>query len=189
MANKEKGRILIVDDNDEIRSTYSELLKKGGFDIVEAKDGVEGLDYATSKGEIDLIFTGIIMPRMDGFQLIEALKKNTTTANIPVVVNSHLGREEDRKAMFDLGARDFIVQGVITPSEVVRRIVSALGKGEYMLNVDPKALDAQQFIFDYKYPADFKCDNCGADLAVGVSFDKEKSFSAGVKCSGCKKIF
>jgi len=66
-------KIIIVDDDDETRTAYAEIFRNKGFKVLEARDGVEGLDIATSEEGIDAIFTGIVMPRMDGFQMIEAL--------------------------------------------------------------------------------------------------------------------
>ena len=67
-------KILLVDDDETIRGMYDDIFKKEGFEVFEAIDGVDGLDKAT-KNIPDVIFTGIVMPTMDGFQLMEALKK------------------------------------------------------------------------------------------------------------------
>ena len=102
-------KILIVDDADVIRETYAQIFKQKKAQVISAKDGVEGLDLAT-KEMPDVIMTGIIMPRMDGFQLIKALKENVQTSEIPIAILSHLGREDDRKKAEELGIVNFIVQ-------------------------------------------------------------------------------
>lgn len=184
-----ENKILIVDDDDSIRETYVHLLKQNGFEVLEAKDGVEGLDIATSKTGIGLIFTGIIMPRMDGFQLIQSLKEYSNTANIPVIVNSHLGREEDRKKMEELGAKDFIIQGITTPADTMKRILQALNKGEYRLAINPLGLDGQRFAEDHKIPVNYKCENCGAELAVNLKYFRNNQFTSYVFCTGCEKKY
>lgn len=190
-TNKDQIKILIVDDDDETRSTYAEILRNHNFNVIEAKDGVEGLDTATSESGIDIIFTGIVMPRMDGFQFIRAMKENMATANIPVVVNSHLGRETDRKIAQELGAVDFIVRGTITPAQAVQRIIKHTNKGKkYLLKLEPFALDGQTFIEDLRLPKEFKCDNCGGDLALNASIaTSENAIEGKIKCSNCDKQF
>jgi len=183
------NKILIIDDDDEIRQTYTHLLKENGFEVIEAKDGVEGLDYATSQTGIGLIFTGIIMPRMDGFQLIKSLKEYSNTSNIPVIVNSHLGREEDRKKMEELGACDFIVQGITTPADIVKRILQAMNKGEYNLAINPLELDGQRFAEDHKMPMDYKCENCGSLLSVNLKYFSNGKFKSFVHCTNCEKKY
>ena len=185
----ENNKILVVDDDDSIRETYVHLLKENGFEVLEAKDGVEGLDIATSQSGISLIFTGIIMPRMDGFQLIQSLKEYSNTSNIPVIVNSHLGREEDRKKMEELGARDFIVQGITTPADTLKRILQVLNKGEYNLSINPLELDGQRFAEDHRMPVDYKCENCGAILAVKLKYFRKNQFISHVYCPSCEKQY
>lgn len=90
-TNKTK-KILLVDDDEMIRGIYSEVFRNNGFEVEEARDGLEGLEKARSIIP-DIIFTGIIMPKMEGFDLMEALKKNVATSQIPVFISSHLGRE------------------------------------------------------------------------------------------------
>ena len=68
------------------------------------------------------------MPRMSGFDLIEALKKNVRTAHIPVVISSHLGRQEDLKKARELGALDFVIKGEVPLNQVVDRVERVLGK-------------------------------------------------------------
>ena len=63
-------KMLLVDDDVDTQSLYAEVFRAAGFEVREAKDGLEGLDMATAERP-DVVFTGIIMPRMDGFALTE----------------------------------------------------------------------------------------------------------------------
>ncbi|MEA1926112.1 MAG: response regulator [Patescibacteria group bacterium] len=184
-----KNKILLVDDDEDIRTMYANLLRENSFEVIEAKDGVEGLDLAASSEGVDLIFTGIIMPRMDGFQLIQSLKEYTSTANIPVIVSSHLGREEDRKHMDKLGVKDFIVQGMTTPAEVIKRILQAIRHGEYDLGINPLEFDGQRFIEDYNFSPEMKCENCGSELALNIKYYNDKVFKAYVHCPNCQRKY
>lgn len=145
MTNPKK--VLLVDDNTEVRSLYAEIFRQAGFDVREANDGLEGLEMANQIVP-DVIMTGIIMPRMDGFQLVETLRKNVTTAGVPIVFLSHLGREEDEDRARKLKVDDFIVQGMVSPIEALQRVTSLLENKAYSLNIDPHSLDAPRFLKD-----------------------------------------
>ncbi len=127
--------ILIVDDDNETRAMYAEIFRKNNFRVQTATDGLEGIQIAT-KHLPDVIFTGIVMPRMDGFAMIEALEGNDLTKDIPVVINSHLGRLRDRKRAEALGVADFIVRDMTPPNETVERI-SGLLKGDTSYCIEP----------------------------------------------------
>jgi CheY-like chemotaxis protein len=177
MAQDSKRVILIVDDDDFTREMYADVFRNSGYEVREARDGVEGLDSATNNHP-DVIFTGIVMPRMDGFSLMEALSKNTQTASIPVVISSHLGREEDRKRAEQLGAKDFIVRDTTSPREVVE-IVSMLFSegGEFVLEFDPYALDAQRMAQQLRVNSHFQCMECGEKMFLKVRLTKKATHS------------
>lgn len=188
MAQDIKRRILIVDDDDFTREMYADVFRTSGYEVHEARDGVEGLDYATNEHP-DVIFTGIVMPRMDGFSLMEALSKNTQTTSIPVVISSHLGREEDRKRAEKLGAKEFVVRDTTSPREVVE-IVSMLFSegGEFVLEFDPYALDAQRMAQQLRINSHFQCMECGEKILIKVRLTSKKShtwFQAKFVCPKC----
>ncbi len=185
MPNKTK--ILIVDDDKATRNMYAEVFNEAGFNVIEAKDGVEGLDIAT-KEIPDVIFTGIIMPRMDGFSLTEALKKNVSTANIPVVMSSHMGREEDRQKAEKLEVKDFIVRDMTPPIKVVDRINAIFLKGvEYKVEFNSNALDAQKLARDLSFNSNFQCPECDEKLVLSLRIKdvKKLTFESQFVCPGC----
>lgn len=182
-----KLKILIVDDDESARGMYVEIFANSEFDVVEAKDGVEGLDVATREIP-DVIFTGIMMPRMDGFAMMEALKKNLQTNNIPVVISSHMGREEDRQRANVLGARDFIMRGTTTPNQVVKRIKDLfLEGGEYRIEFNAYSLDAQKLARAAGLNNDFQCLDCGEKVIIELKLKnpKERLFEARFVCPKC----
>lgn len=184
---KEKNyKILIVDDDDETRETYTEKFKEAGFTVFTAKDGLEGFD-AVSKNIPDLIFTGIIMPRMSGFDLIEALKKNVRTAHIPVVISSHLGRQEDLKRARELGAFDFILKGEVPLTQVVDRVERVLGKRFiYQVGAEKDKYDIHALAQILGANTEFTCPDDGSDLVLNIEyFPNKKSFSINAVCPVC----
>jgi PleD family two-component response regulator len=160
-----QSKILIVDDDDTIRNMYVAVFHKEGFQIMEAVDGLEGLDKAM-KEKPDIIFTGIIMPRMDGFALVSELKKKVETAGIPVVMNSHMGRKEDQDRAKELGVKDFLVQGMVTPKFVVERIKSLLGSGGYDIKISANDLDAPRLIKGLGFREGLICEKCQTEMVL-----------------------
>jgi len=187
MENK-KIKILIIDDDRDIREMYAEVFQHSNFEVLEAVDGLQGLDIAIQEMP-DVIFTGIVMPRMDGFSMMESLQKTVVTAVIPVVISSHMGREEDRLKAEALGARDFIISGTTRPIDVVARINALfLTTGEtYKLEFNPNGLDAQKIAQDLNLPASFLCLNCNEKMVLNMTLanPKEHTFEAKFVCSKC----
>lgn len=184
----EKRKILLVDDDKDLVDLYSEVLENANFEVLQASDGVEGLDKAT-KELPDLIFTGIVMPRMDGFSMIELLQKTVMTANIPIVISSHMGREEDRLRANTLGVKDFIVRGTTTPIEVINRINNIFAKtsDEYVIEINPLAFDAQQLLKDLGLQDGLKCPKCQEKLELKMKLinASERKFEARIVCPKC----
>jgi DNA-binding response OmpR family regulator len=187
MENK-KIKILIVDDDIELREMYVEIFQNANFLVSVADDGLEGLDKAT-KELPDVIFTGIVMPRMDGFSMIEALQKTVMTSSVPVVISSHMGREEDKIRATKLGVKDFIVRGTTRPIEVVERISSLFieAGGEYRLEFNPYALDAQNLAKDLSFHANYLCLDCNEKLILNLKLTdpKARTFEARLVCPNC----
>lgn len=183
---EKKLKILMVDDDNSAREMYAEVFRNADFDVLEAIDGVEGFDKAT-KEMPDVIFTGIIMPRMDGFSMMEELKKNVSTANIPVIIFSHLGREADRQRANILGAKDFIVRDVISPKQTIERIKALFVGGEYRVDFNSYSLDAQKLARELGINNNFQCLECGDKMILRVKLmdPKERKFEARFVCPKC----
>lgn len=183
-----KIKILLVDDDVDLRELYVEIFTAENFEVLQADDGLEGLEIA-NKELPDIIFTGIIMPRMDGFSMMEELKKTVTTANIPIIISSHMGREEDRKRANALGAKDFIIRGMTPPKEVISRInavFGGLGK-EYKISFSYSELDAPKIAEEFNLKPDFQCQKCGKKMVLNMKLtdQKNKIFEAKFACPEC----
>ncbi|KGR77125.1 response regulator transcription factor [Ureibacillus manganicus] len=120
-----KKNILIVDDQPEIAELLSLYLEKVGFNIIQAKDGMDALMHI-SKGSIDLMLVDLMMPIIDGYQLI---KKVRESMHIPIIIISAKQENQDKIFGLEIGADDYI-QKPFDPLEVVAR-VQALMRRSY----------------------------------------------------------
>lgn len=121
-------KILVVDDDFQQRDLYFELFGSAGFEVASAKDGLDAWEKI-QKDKPDLVFTGIIMPRMTGFELIDKIRNYKPTEAVPVIIFSHLGRPEDRKKAQTLALADFMVKGYDAPVEIVKKAKELLFQG------------------------------------------------------------
>ncbi len=184
--NKVKKKILIVDDNDIVRETYAQVLVQKGFEVLQAADGLEGLDMAT-KLIPDLILTGIIMPRMDGFMLIKSLRENISTSSIPVAIISHLGREEDRRKATELGIKHFFVQGQVTPLNVAVKLEEILDSSSYYKMPFQLTSEEIKNLGDELGVPDLLCPECQTKLELRMRVN-EGSLESDFYCPNCKKL-
>jgi PleD family two-component response regulator len=186
---EKKYKILIVDDDADLRSIYAEVFKTEGFKVMEAQDGLDGIDKAIANVP-DVILTGIIMPKMDGFGLKDALSKNVATSHIPVVMSSHMGREEDRKKAEEVEVKDFFVAGMVTPKEVVARVLNLFSLVKYELKLNINAGDVSSLTKDLNLKTDFSCSNCGEDLVLNIEIvDRERrEFKGRILCPRCDSV-
>ena len=99
-------KILIVDDEEIVRRVLRGLLKKEGYEVIEAEDGEAGVELA-KKEDPDVILMDLTMPRMGGLEACRLLKKDEKTKNIPVLVITALGGENKTEAI-DAGIDDFV---------------------------------------------------------------------------------
>lgn len=149
-----EARILLVDDDAETRDIYAQFLRETGFIVDEAENGLEAMQVMET-AKPDLIVSGIIMPKMDGFTLVQTLKQNIETSKIPIVFLSHLGRQEDEHRSKELGVDDFIVRDTTPLKEVAVRIRALLSAVEYLVAIDPAVFDAKRFAADMGVPENF----------------------------------
>jgi two-component system chemotaxis sensor kinase CheA len=103
------------------------ILESAGYKVEEARDGIEALDQI-AKCKIDLVVTDIQMPRMDGFELTGKIKTNTAFKNIPVIIVSSLGSEEDKKKGIKLGADAYITKQDFNQQNLAEIIKILLGR-------------------------------------------------------------
>ncbi len=144
-------KIVIADDDDFLRSILINSFKIAGFNVLEAKDGLEAFNIII-KDKPDAVISGIMMPNMGGFELLKILKENVESSKIPVFIFSHLGREEDRKKADGLGAKSFMVKGMISPKEMVDLVNNTLSSKVYQVEVNINKLDGPRLANDVHCP-------------------------------------
>ena len=105
--------ILVVEDEELIRSDIMELLNLEGFDVIEAADGLSGFMLA-QRHKPNLILTDIAMPHMDGFQMVEALRNHNDTQHVPVVMLTAKTERNMMRHGMELGADDYITKPFAT---------------------------------------------------------------------------
>jgi CheY-like chemotaxis protein len=119
------ARILLVEDDRFLRRAAEAMLRKQGFDVRVAADGEEGL--AAARGAVpDLVLLDLIMPKMQGFTVLEALKADPATAGVPVIIMSNLGQDSDIARAMAAGAAAYFIKSntaLATLAEQVRRVL------------------------------------------------------------------
>lgn len=123
-----KKIILLVEDDPFLSDMYTTKFTESGYDIKPALDGQYGLDMLNDGLRPDMILLDIVMPRMDGIELLTVMKKDNKLKDIPVVLLTNLGQETDIQKGMDLGALDYLVKAHFTPSEVVKRVEALFAK-------------------------------------------------------------
>ncbi|MCC7357436.1 response regulator [Candidatus Uhrbacteria bacterium] len=122
-----KQKILLVEDDAFLASIYSQKLELEGYDVTFATNGEDGLKLA-QKDHPDIMLLDLLMPKMDGFEVLEKLKADPTTASIPVLVLTNLGGREDVERCIHLGAVGYVIKAHSLPHETVKRVKEILAK-------------------------------------------------------------
>lgn len=117
-------KILIIEDDEFLRNLIIRKLAEEGFDVVKADDGEEGLEKARTENP-DLILLDLVLPKIDGFKVLNEIKKDPATAPIPVIIISNLDQKEDIKKTSKLIV-DYIIKAHHDPIEILERIKKAL---------------------------------------------------------------
>lgn len=123
----DKIKILLVEDDPFLLSMYSTKFEIEGFTVLSADNGEDGLRLSTTE-RIDIILLDILMPKMNGFEVLEELKKNEKTKKIPVILLTNLNQKDEIERGLALGADDYLIKAHFMPSEVVEKIKKVLKK-------------------------------------------------------------
>ena len=119
-------KVLIVDYDAFLLDMYSIKFKESGFLVEIAKNGEEAIAKAKSLNP-DVILLDIVMPKMDGFDVLREIKKDNLAPGAVIFILTNLGQKEDVDRGLKLGASDYIVKAHFTPSEVVAKVRNLLG--------------------------------------------------------------
>jgi len=119
------AKILIIEDEATLRKTMSEYLVAEKFEAIEAPDGEIGLEEA-KKEMPDLILLDIILPKKNGYEVLEELKKDEKTKKIPVILLTNLESTEDIEKAFEKGAVTYLVKSDYRLEDIIKKIKETL---------------------------------------------------------------
>lgn len=126
---EQAARILLAEDDRFLRRAAEATLRQRGFTVLTAADGEEALRRARAEAP-DLILLDLIMPKLQGFEVLRALKGDSATAHIPVIVLSNLGQPTDVQRTMESGAAAYFVKANLSLQDLVRRVEELLPGGK-----------------------------------------------------------
>ena len=120
-------KVLLVEDEKEIRELYTQYLVDSGYAVIPAEDGNIALQKAFAE-EWDIMLLDIMLPGQDGIQVLKMLKVNDRLRDKPVIALTNLNVESVINEVFSLGADGFLVKSEITPDKIVSEVETVLQK-------------------------------------------------------------
>ncbi|MEK7537907.1 MAG: response regulator [Patescibacteria group bacterium] len=120
-----KTKVVIVEDEKMLADMYATKFAMEGFDAQKANDGASGFELVKTV-KPDIVLLDIIMPKIDGFGVLKMIKDEATLKDVPIILLTNLGQEEDIKKGRQLGATDYFVKANHTPAEVVQKVKQVL---------------------------------------------------------------
>ncbi|MDD2697102.1 MAG: response regulator [Candidatus Pacebacteria bacterium] len=117
--------ILVIEDDKFLRELISQKLIKEGYNISEAVDGEEGIKKIKEE-KPDLVLLDLILPGIDGFEVLTKMKEDPSLGSIPVIILSNLGQKEDVEKGLKLGAADYLIKAHFTPGEIIDKIKAVM---------------------------------------------------------------
>lgn len=119
------AHILIVEDDSFLVRMYTSKFTEIGFSVDVAYDGLEGLKLAMEKRP-DLILLDLMLPQLNGIEVLKKLKQDEQTKSIPVILLTNVSEKQEIEKGLSLGAADYLIKAYFTPSEVVGRVKEVL---------------------------------------------------------------
>ncbi|MBU1178798.1 response regulator [Patescibacteria group bacterium] len=128
MEKNKKTNIFLIDDDDFLLEIYAVKFKSSGFNVEVARGGEEALAKIKNGFLPEVILLDILMPKMDGFEFLQALKENNMLDKFLFVVLSNKGQKDDMEKGKKFGVSEYIIKANYTPSEVVEKVKDLLSK-------------------------------------------------------------
>lgn len=117
--------ILIIEDDKFLRELIVQKLLKEGYETFEAIDGEDGIKKVREE-KPDLVLLDLILPGIDGFEVLSKMKEEPQISSIPVIILSNLGQREDVEKGLGLGAVDYLIKAHFTPGDIIEKIKKVL---------------------------------------------------------------
>lgn len=135
-ASTQGKKIFIVDDDKFLLDMYTFKFKEKGFEVTQAFGSIDALNKLKGGITPDIILLDVVMPAMDGFELLGVIKNEKLAPQAKIIVLSNLGQPSDVEKGRALGANGYVVKASATPSEVVDKVMIVLEGGESFAKVD-----------------------------------------------------
>ena len=126
MSPNKQIHVLIVEDDNFLAEIYQKKFEMEGFKVSVASNGEKGLADMKKKMP-DVVLLDVLLPKMDGFAVLEAAKADATTKNIPIILLTNLGQKDDVQRGLAGGAEDYLIKTHFQPSEVVDKVRKVIG--------------------------------------------------------------
>lgn len=123
----DKAKVLVVEDEEILLTGLKEELESGGYEVEGAGDGVEGLEKVKSF-KPDLILLDLLMPKMDGMEMLQKLKADSETRDVPVVILTNLSDYEKISEALSLGAMDYLVKANYKLEDLLDKVRTVLSR-------------------------------------------------------------
>ena len=125
--NKTGARVLLVEDDDFLRKICRTKMEREGFNVSVAINGKEALKKII-EGDPQIVLLDIILPIMDGFEVLKRVKEDPSKSSVPIIMLTNLGQESEIEKGFKLGAEDYIVKAHLTVGEIIEKVKEILKK-------------------------------------------------------------
>ncbi|KKW42479.1 MAG: Two component transcriptional regulator, winged helix family [Candidatus Magasanikbacteria bacterium GW2011_GWA2_56_11] len=125
MADSKQVHVMLVEDDIFLANIYKTKFEMEGFKVSTADNGETGLEEVKKKRP-DVVLLDILLPKMDGFAVLSALKSDPELKGIPVILLTNLGQKDDVDKGIELGAVDYLIKAHFKPSETVEKVKQAL---------------------------------------------------------------
>lgn len=190
-----RQKVLLVEDSKAIQQIYRHKLTLEQFQVTTADNGMEAIKLL-SQEKPDIVLLDLMMPVMDGYKVLQVIKTDPKLSNIPVLVFSAKGQQEEVEKALNLGAAGFIVKSTTKPNEVVEKIRSVLSQRPpeqqfttYSLEIREDAYDAIKLAADFQLNK-FRCAVCNATMLLDLipDFSHDTPWFAGkFSCPRCPR--
>jgi DNA-binding response OmpR family regulator len=204
IGNSQRSSILIIEDHPMTLDVFKTKLEIEGYHVDLASDGMVGLEKALTINP-DLVLLDLMLPRLNGLEVLAELRKNPKTKKTPIIILSNWENDEDIKKGLELGANDFLLKSNITPKEVVRRIKGLLPTSStedeflsiptrYHVNIQTAQGSASQLAEDYAFNEAFSCAKCNNTITLDLMPDETfigrgHRFFAQFVCTNCREVY
>jgi DNA-binding response OmpR family regulator len=199
MKANNKITVLMIEDDSSFRQIYLDMFQAEGYNILLAENGEIGLDLAKAK-KPDLIMLDLVLPGLQGFEVLKHIRGDKVTRDIPVLVATVLGTYVDVKKGLELGATDYMIKGFFGPREVIMKIRSILTQANvrrggkvksYKVSISEGKADAAELELYIGVETPFTCPRCHEELLLNMIPDYVRTdtqwFLAHFTCPKCEK--